>query len=381
MMKLKVNHESPVYDSFRANKTRSLFNVEDERGSRFELEVELGLEQVEDWRIGLVVGPSGSGKSSIGRELEREGFTWWDPKWPKDKPIVEAITPKGDYQAVTGALAAVGLGDVPAWLRPHRVLSMGEQFRANLGRLVAEAPERVVVDEFTSVVDRQIAKIGSLAFAKSWRRSGGQAVLLSCHYDIIEWLQPDWVFDTGSGEFRVTRGCLQRPTFDLEVVETGWSYWPLFHPHHYLNAGPMPFSTAYVGFVGDEPVVHLGMSGKVSGRRREARACRMVVMPEWQGAGVGMRFLNRLCQRELEGIGFIGRPTTTLFHTAHPGLVLALRRDKRWRQLSAHLGGGSGKPGHRGMKWGDHFRAVSGWRYYGQVGVNAALRSKQTAGA
>lgn len=127
----------------------------------------------------------------------------------------------------------------------------------------------------------------------------------------------------------------------------------------------MPFGTAYVGFVEGEPVVHLGMSGKVSGKLREARACRMVVMPEWQGAGVGMRFLNHLCQRELDGVGFIGSPVTTLFHTAHPGLVAALRRDPKWKQLSAHLGGKQmSKPSASG-KWGGHLRAVSGWRFYG----------------
>ena len=67
---------------------------------------------------------------------------------------------------------------------------------------MAEAPAEVVIDEFTSVVDRQIAKIGAGAFAKGWRRTGGKAVLISCHYDIIDWVQPDWVFDTGSGEFK-----------------------------------------------------------------------------------------------------------------------------------------------------------------------------------
>jgi ABC-type ATPase with predicted acetyltransferase domain len=104
---------------------------------------------------------------------------------------------------VTAALSAVGLGDVPAWLRPFKALSNGEQYRAGLARLICEAPEQVVIDEFTSVVDRQIAKIGASAFAKSWRRTKGkQIVLLSCHYDIVEWLQPDWVYDTRTGEVK-----------------------------------------------------------------------------------------------------------------------------------------------------------------------------------
>lgn len=104
---------------------------------------------------------------------------------------------------VTSALSAVGLGDVPAWLRPFKVLSNGEQFRAGLARLICESPDQVVIDEFTSVVDRQIAKVGAAAFAKAWRKTKGkQIVLLSCHYDIIEWLQPDWVYDTRTGEVK-----------------------------------------------------------------------------------------------------------------------------------------------------------------------------------
>ena len=147
----------------------------------------------------MVVGPSGSGKTSIGRRLV-DGHLW-GPEWPEDVPIVDVIDPDGDFDAVTGALSAVGLGDVPSWLRPFHVLSTGEQFRANLARLVAEDPATCVVDEFTSVVDRQIAKVGSMAFQKTWRRGTGKVVALTPHYDILEWLQPDWVYDTASGTF------------------------------------------------------------------------------------------------------------------------------------------------------------------------------------
>jgi GNAT superfamily N-acetyltransferase len=189
-------------------------------------------------------------------------------------------------------------------------------------------------------------------------------------------MDPDWVYDTSLQEFRLTKGCLQRPRIEVEVCETGWAPWELFKPHHYLlDAGPMAFSTAYTGFVADEPVCFLGMSGKVAGRRREARACRMVVMPEWQGAGIGMRFLNAMCQRELDGDGFIGNPTTTLFHTAHPALVGALKRDPKWHQVSAALHGANRRQGILNMRkssskkvmggFGGHFRGVTGWRYYG----------------
>lgn len=282
---------------------------------------------------------------------------------------------------MTAALSAVGLGDVPAWLRPHHVLSTGEKFRASLARVVCEAPPHVVIDEFTSVVDRQIARIGASAFARAWRRTGGQAVLLSCHYDIIDWLAPDWIFDTATGDFRWTRGCLQRPRIELDIFQTNWRYWPLFEPHHYLKVPHMVAATNYVGFVGDQSVAHVAVSTFAG--LREARACRLVIMPEWQGAGVGLRFLNAVCNLWRRGENRYGKPMRTLFHTSHPGLAAALRRSPLWTQVSARLYGEDKRRSHESMLkaiqrlgatwaavgYGGHFRAVQGFRYIGEGGI------------
>lgn len=200
-MQIAIKHTCADFNSFRAEKVKSLFNAES--GHSWDHVAEIPIEEA-GWQIGLVVGPSGSGKSSIGRAAwgERALHDLY-AGWPKDAPIVDGIAPDGDFKQVTGALASVGLGDVPAWLRPFHVLSNGEQFRAGLARLVVDAPERAVVDEFTSVIDRQIAQIGAAAFAKAWRRNQGkQVILLSCHYDVVEWLQPDWVYDTRAGEVK-----------------------------------------------------------------------------------------------------------------------------------------------------------------------------------
>lgn len=200
-MKIQVKHSSKNFDSFRANKVKSLFNAEN--GHTWEHTAELPIKDGE-WQIGLIVGPSGSGKTSIGGQIFKDLpihdlYAGWDD----NLPIVDNIAPEKSLNEVTAALSAVGLGDVPSWLRPFKALSNGEQYRAGLARLICEAPQQVVIDEFTSVVDRQIAKIGASAFSKSWRRTKGkQIVLLSCHYDIVEWLQPDWVYDTRTGEVK-----------------------------------------------------------------------------------------------------------------------------------------------------------------------------------
>lgn len=90
-----------------------------------------------------------------------------------------------------------------------------------------------------------------------------------------------------------------------------------------------------------------------------------------------MRFLEFLAERELQGVGFIGHPTTSIIHSAHPALAVTLRRNPKWRQISQALHGGQ-KESTTGM--GGHMRAVMGFRYYGQRGVEAANKSQQTKG-
>lgn len=135
-------------------------------------------------------------------------------------------------------------------------------------------------------------------------------------------------------------------------------------------------ATHYMGLVDGQPVAHIAFSTRQG--LIEARACRLVVLPEWQGAGVGMRFLNACCELWWQGQNRYHKPMRTLFHTSHPALANALRRDPKWTQVSAVLHGDNkvrcrdtlrrsaekqGKQG--GAGYGGHFRAVQGFRYLG----------------
>lgn len=369
-MKIAVRHTCEEFNTYRAARVKSLFNVDS--GANFNLEAEFDLE-TKPWQIGIVVGPSGSGKTSIGRQFFG-GDAIYNPPWPAGVPIIDAIAPGGSFDDVTGALASVGLGSVPTWLRPFNVLSNGEQFRASLARLISEAPDSAVLDEFSSVVDRQIAQIGAGAFAKAWRRTGGRVVLLSCHYDILDWVQPDWIFDTGSGEF--LRGSpRRRPKLDVELWQTDWRHWPAFEPHHYLKIPKMIAATNYVATIGGELIAHLAVAPRPG--LKEARASRLVVMPQWQGAGVGLRFLDAVCELWRKGENPFAKPMLTLFHTSHPGLCAALRRSGSWSQISAAMFGvnkeksgasiglSADSKGRAGISagYGGHIRAVQGFRY------------------
>ena len=375
-MKLEIRHECTNFDSFRANKVKSLFNPE--HGHIWQHVADLPIEDFE-WKIGLVVGPSGSGKTSIGSRIFGGGIHDLYDGWADDKPIVDCIAPDKSLNEVTAALSAVGLGDVPSWLRPFKVLSNGEKFRAGLARLVVERPQRAVVDEFTSVIDRQIAKVGAAAFAKTWRKGNGQIVLLSCHYDIIEWLQPDWIYDTA--EARFSRDCLrQRPTIDLKIYQVSGSAFRHFKPHYYLDL-PHPVAAQYfIGVIGNEPVCHLAVTPLFTAKAY--RATRLVVMPEWQGIGVGTKFLNVVCQYHLDGNGRCGHKYPVFFHTSHPQLCGALRHSSKWIQTGAMLYGSNKarcaksinkSRASRGKNtkecsssgYGGHFRAVQSFKYIG----------------
>lgn len=377
-MKLSVHHSCADFDTYRAARVKAMFNCDS--GANFDLEADLAIDD-EDWSVGVIVGPSGSGKTSLGAQVFGRS-AMWKPRWPASAPIVDAIAPGAEFDSVPAALSAVGLGSVPAWLRPYSVLSNGERFRADLARLIAERPARVVVDEFSSVVDRQIARVGAMAFAKAWRRGQGQAVLLSCHYDVLDWIEPDWIFDTATGCFdraQAGRRLRRRPPITFDLRETDRHAWPAFEPHHYLKLPAMIAATYYVATVGEQLVAHVAVGTRPG--MCEARACRLVVMPEWQGAGLGLRFLAEVCERWRTGRNRHGLHVPTLFHTSHPGLCAALRRDGRWTQVSGSLCGANrekskaamarsaarGRMNFTGAGHGGHFRAVQGFRYLGEV--------------
>ena len=148
----------------------------------------------------------------------------------------------------------------------------------------------------------------------------------------------------------------------------------MFEPHYYLKL-PRPVAAEYfVGLVDGEVVAHLAVTPRFE--IKGYRATRLVVMPEWQGAGVGTKFLNWVCAYHKGGGGRNGHKYPSYFHTSHPQLVQFLKRSKDWKQVSAVTNGGnkarSAKSilksgGGVGLGYGGHFRAIQGFKYIGQA--------------
>lgn len=194
--------ESKINETFRVKQVSALFDVPFTEKTREEWSVNLPIEN-KKWRIGLILGPSGSGKTTIGRKLFGKNAYHNGFEWSKRKSILDDFPEELSIKDICGALTSVGFGSTPNWVRSYYVLSNGEKYRVELARLLLSSDKIHVIDEFTSVVDRNVAKICSMAIQKAIRRqvTEKQYVMLSCHYDIIDWLSPDWIYDLSNNEF------------------------------------------------------------------------------------------------------------------------------------------------------------------------------------
>lgn len=143
------------------------------------------------FKLGVIVGSSGSGKSTLLKSFGKEE----SPVWDTSKPIISHFESPDD---AINKLGAVGLNSIPSWYKPYDILSNGEKFRADLAR---KLKSNAIIDEFTSVVDRNVAKAASVSLSRYLKNNEVNNIVLStCHRDIVDWLEPDWVIDTDAGE-------------------------------------------------------------------------------------------------------------------------------------------------------------------------------------
>lgn len=278
----------------------------------------------ENYNIGLIIGPSGSGKTILLKEFGVEKVITWD----NNKAIISHFLEPNE---AINKLIAVGLNTIPAWCKPFHVLSNGEQFRANLAR---KLENNAVIDEFTSVVDRNVAKSTSVATHRYIHNNNlKNIVFASCHYDILEWLCPDWYFDTSDGVLHDGR-CLRRPTIELKIYPCKRNIWTMFAKHHYLSTTLNPTCRSYISTASfnNELEIIVGFvsslslpSGTVKNAYREHRT---VVLPDYQGLGIGPRISDAVAQIHInEGKRYFSR-------TAHPRFGEYRNNSPLWKATS-----------------------------------------------
>lgn len=216
----------------------------------------------------------------------------------------------------------------------------------------------VAFDEFTSVVDRNVARVASAAIAKGIHqgRIPCRLVAVTCHYDVTEWLQPDWVIDMASSTF--TRRCLQRPRIDLEIFRCRSRAWQMFARHHYLSGSLAPTARCFLAVWEGAPVAFCATLPTI-GRKNHWRISRIVTLPDYQGIGIGTAVAETVAQLHREE----GKRVNLT--ASHPAVIAHCRRSPQWRTVSVKKTGSHHTRRFIANYRGSAGRAVVSFEYVG----------------
>lgn len=300
------------------------FDIQDSTKTSVEIPVNFAECKNFDWNIGVIYGGSGTGKSTLLKHFGAIRTIRFD----ESKSLISNF----DWLQPSDAcllLSSMGLSSVPTWLRPYRTLSNGEQYRAQLAYLVGSAKENevVLVDEYTSVVDRDVAKAMSYALQKFIRKNNKKIILASCHFDIMEWLLPDWTYSPLKG--RVERHDYlrqSRPSIEFSVFRCRYETWRIFKHHHYLTQELNKAAKCFCLTWNDKPTAFIAILPLPSGTIQNAfRVSRLVVLPDYQGLGFGIKLLNYF------GSLYKNIGKTLYIKTSNPSLFMGMQRnEKNW---------------------------------------------------
>lgn len=152
-----------------------------------------------EFKVGVITGPSGSGKSSLVKNM----FGFGQPvDWSETEPVLCHFSSLDRAREFCEAARL----DLRIAMRPYQTLSGGEQSRAQYARLLdaaatakesGEGDHVLVLEEFTSLVDRPVAKQMASSIQELVVKRGLKVVLSSCHSDFVgeALMEPQWLFE------------------------------------------------------------------------------------------------------------------------------------------------------------------------------------------
>lgn len=321
----------PTFDIIKEVKPKKTFRVASVIG-KFDLQSENIIEQFkgeinlpDNWQIGLIVGKSGTGKTTISKQLFPDSYiTNYEYN---AETVLDDMPKECSVEQITSAFNSVGFSSPPSWLKPYSVLSNGQKMRVDLARAILEEQKFFVFDEFTSVVDRNVAQIGSYAMQKAIRKTDKQFIAVTCHFDVQDWLLPDWIFNTDTMTFQSFEGQKKnRPEIKFEIFNTtDKTIWKMFAKHHYLSHSHNNAANVFIATVNDEIAGFISILHFPHPKAKNIKKVhRLVILPDYQGAGIGLRLLNE--------IGYLYKKQKNRFNivTSSPSLINSLKKSNQW---------------------------------------------------
>ena len=320
---MNITLTSDIVETPRVMQIRGMFDIQTQKTETTTINDNIPDLTEKEWNIGLIVGASGTGKSTIAKKHFDQLL---DPEveWA-DCALIDNFCKQNTLKEIVATLTSVGLSSPPTWLRSYKTLSTGEKFRANTARLLLEHSKLVAIDEFTSVVDRTVAQIASSSIAKTVRKKNQKLVAVSCHYDIIDWLQPDWIYEPQSGQF-IWRSLQPRPNIQANIIKVDKEAWQLFARYHYQDHNLNISAQCYLATINEIPAVFCAILPLPHPHLKNAfRVSRIVTLPDFQGVGIGSKVLNELAS------GYKAKNKTLYITTSHPTMIKSLNNNPDWK--------------------------------------------------
>jgi len=268
----------------------------------------------QDFSLGVIFGPSGSGKSTLLKEMG--GVK--EIVWKGNLAIASQVEPN--------LLMKIGLSSIPSLCRPYHVLSTGEKHRAEIAISLKDG---CVIDEFTSVCNRDLAHSISVGVRNVIDHYGYKNVVIAtCHEDVINWLEPDWVANTLTR--RLVEGRSERLSSDFRVLPCSTEAWSVFCDHHYLSSEINKSAHCWLLVNEHDTICGFGSAIPFPSRdlRNAWREHRTVILPDFQGMGLGSKLSNAVAKM------FYDRGCRYFSKTAHPKLGEHRNNSEIWKPTS-----------------------------------------------
>lgn len=300
MQTYDVTLQSEISKGYLCKRAADSLDIDVQKKSIHSLTISADLES--PYHIGLIIGASGSGKTTLAKKIFGEDC--FKIVLDETKPIIEQFPETYDYETCATLLCGVGLTQVPCWIRPVYTLSNGQKARAEAALLMCR-DELTIIDEWTSVVDRTVGKVMSYCLQKNARDKQKKVVILSCHYDVVEWLNPDWIIDCNKQEYIDRRLLWQNfkrsEKLQFTIKESNRHGWKYFSKYHYLSENLPGGKVYYFGlFLGCDQIGFIYYTNYVPHTAKQKENCqkmtmhanRIVIHPDYAGFGLGLKMTN-----------------------------------------------------------------------------------------
>ena len=291
-----VSLQSPAPEGFRSIKAAQSvdLNIDEKLTHRFSVRADIQTK----FNVGLIIGASGSGKTTLALQMFGKGV--FQNLLDLSRPVIEQFDKSMSYSDCVDALTGIGLSQVACWVKPAGALSNGQRARAEAALQMCSGKDFIAIDEFTSVVDRNVAKAMAFCVQRFARKYDKRIVLVSCHYDVFEWLNPDWVIDCNTETYINRRleslSYKRQETIKFEIAECNRNSWHRFSKYHYLSDRlPGGHIETFGIYLDGRQIGFQCFANYVphrKGTKKIMHSNRTVVHPDYVGFGLGMKVID-----------------------------------------------------------------------------------------